>query len=259
MNFNLILELTKRDFTEKYSGNILGVLWAFIGPLVNIFIYLVIFSKIMGARLPGTSSTSAYGIYLAAGIIPWAAFASTVVRSSAIFVDRKGLISKIRISLPFLPLYIVLSETVIFLITITIYLIILALMGNPISSSIIFIPFIFIIQQIFAYGLGFVLAIFQVFIRDLRDATNIIVQLWFWITPIVYVYDILPDFAKKLFVYNPAYLFIKAYQDIFAFGKMPNFNNLIAVTIIGHALLLFGYFTYKRLEKDIRDFIWFSF
>lgn len=255
MTIGLLLELTKRDFTEKYSGSMLGVLWAFIGPLVNIFIYLVIFSKMMGARLPGVSSTFAYGTYLAAGIIPWAAFASTLIRSSTIFVDKKALISKIRISLPFLPLYIVLSETVIFLITITIYLIFLILAGNPFTTSIIFIPFVFIVQQIFAYGLGFIIAIFQVFIRDLREVTNIIVQLWFWFTPIVYVYDILPDFAKKFFIYNPAYLFIKAYQNVFVYGKMPDFYSLIAVTLIGHLLLIFGYISYKRLEKDIRDFI----
>ena len=255
MTISLLLELTKRDFTEKYSGSILGVLWAFIGPLVNIFIYVVIFSQIMGARLPGISSTFSYGSYLAAGIVPWAAFSNTIIRSSAIFVEKKGLISKIRVSLPFLPVYIVLSETLIFIITITIYLIFLVLIGHQFHHSVIFIPFVFIVQQIFAYSLGFFIAIFQVFIRDLREVTNIAIQLWFWFTPIVYIFDILPDFAKKFFIYNPAYLFIKAYHDVFIYGQMPDFNNLIMVTIIGHALLILGYFSYKRLEKDIRDFI----
>ena len=122
-----MIELTKRDFTERYSGSVLGVFWTFIWPLVNIFVYTVIFSQVMGARLHGASSTTySYGIYLIAGILPWTAFANTVSRSATIFVDKKTIISKIKVSLPSLPLYIVMSESITFLITLFIYMVFLA-------------------------------------------------------------------------------------------------------------------------------------
>ena len=256
MNFHLLLEFTKRDFTERYAGSVLGVIWTFIWPLVNIFIYTAIFSNIMGVRLPGSSSTYSYGIYLVAGLMPWIAFSNTVVRSSSVFVDKKHIISKIRVSLPFLPFYIVLSESVVFIITMAFYLVFLLLTGARIHlPALLFIPFIYVVQQVFAYALGFLAAMLYVFLRDLREIIGIVIQVWFWFTPIVYVFDILPDMAKRYFVYNPAFFFIDAYHEVFVFGRIPNVKYLVAITIIGHALLLLAYICYKKLEKDIRDFL----
>jgi lipopolysaccharide transport system permease protein len=252
---SLLIELTKRDFTERYSGSILGVFWTFIWPLVNIFVYTVIFSRIMGARLQGASTTYSYGIYLIAGILPWTAFANTVSRSATIFADKKGIISKIKISLPSLPLYIVMSESITFLITLFIYMVFLLITGTPIRITLIFLPIIYLVQQIFAFSLGFLITIFHVFIRDLREITGIVLQIWFWFTPIVYVYDILPEFAKKLVAFNPAFLFIKAYQDMFVLNQVPNFLNLMKLSIMAHLFLLAGYVIFKKLERDIRDFL----
>jgi lipopolysaccharide transport system permease protein len=247
--------LTKRDFTERYSGSVLGVFWTFLWPLVNIFVYLVIFSQVMGARLQGSSSTYSYGIYLVAGILPWTAFANTVSRSATVLVDKKHIISKIRVNLSSLPLYVVMSESITFLITLTIYVLFLLATGASVHKTIFLLPAVFLVQQIFAFSLGFLIAIFHVFVRDLKEVTGIVLQIWFWFTPIVYVYDILPDFAKKLVVFNPAFLFIKSYQDIFALNRAPDFYNLLLITLFAHGLLLAGYFLFKKLEKDIRDFI----
>lgn len=252
---SLLIELTKRDFTERYSGSVLGIFWSFIWPLVTIFIYIVIFSQIMGARLQGSSSTYSYGIYLVAGILPWTAFANTVSRSATIFVDKKSIISKIKVSLPSMPLYVVMSESITFLITLSIYIAFLLATGAPLRKTIIFVPAIYIVQQVFAFSLGFFISIFHVFIRDLKEITGIVIQVWFWFTPIVYVYDILPDFAKHLVSLNPAFLFIKSYQDIFALNQTPNFRHLILLTVMAHLLLFISYIIFKKMEKDIRDFI----
>ena len=255
MNLSLLIELTKRDFTERYSGSVLGVFWAFIWPLVNIIVYTVIFSQVMGVRLQGSSSTYSYGIYLVAGILPWTAFVNTVSRSATIFVDKKAIISKIRVSLPSLPLYIVMSESITFLITLFIYIVFLVLTGTPLRKTIILLPAIYLVQQIFAFSLGFLISIFHVFIRDLKEITGIVLQIWFWFTPIVYVYDILPAVAKKLVHMNPAFLFIKSYQDIFVLNQVPDSVNLLKLSVIAHLLLLAGYVIFKKLERDIRDFL----
>lgn len=255
MNVSLILELTKRDFTERYTGSILGVGWSLIWPLVSILIYIVIFSKIMSARLPGNTGIYSYGIYLVAGLVPWTAFANTVLRSSTLYLDKKHVISKINISLIRLPVYVVLSESVTFLITMAIFFIFLTYTNTPFSKTLIFLPFLYIVQQIFAYALGFFIAMFTVFLRDLKEVTGIILQLWFWFTPIVYVGSILPDFAKKLLIYNPAYLFVQGYHNIFVYQKMPDINSLLILTVSGHLLLMAGFVIYRKLEKDIRDFL----
>ncbi len=256
MNLRLILEFTKRDFTEKYAGSLLGVIWAFIYPLVMITIYAVVFSNIMGAKLrPGQNSGFSYVAYLVAGIIPWTAFANTIVRSSTVFLDQKRVISKVPLSLPLLPLYVVLSETITCVITFLLYIILLIVSGIPLNKSIIFLPIIYIVHQLFAYALGLFFAMFVVFLRDLKELINVGVQIWFWVTPIVYVVDILPDFVKSAMIFNPAYYFISAYHDIFVYGKNPDFIYLLVLAIAGHIILLFAYMLFKNKEKDIRDCI----
>lgn len=255
MNIRLLIELTKRDFTERYTGSVLGVFWSFIWPLVNIFVYIVIFSKVMGAKLPGVSSTYSYGIYLIAGLVPWTAFVNTVSRAATVFADKKNIISKIRVSLPSLPLFVVMSESITFTITLLIVIIFLLIMGTPLNKLLLFIPAIYLIQQTFAYSLGFLIAIFHVFIRDLKEVTGLTLQIWFWFTPIVYVSDILPGFVKEVIVYNPAFLFINAYHDVFVFRKSPNFLHLLCLTILSCLILLSAYLIFKRLEKEIRDAI----
>lgn len=255
MNLNLLIEFSKRDFTERYSGSILGVAWSFIWPLVNMAIYIIIFSKIMGAKLPGNSTTYGYSIYLVAGLLPWTAFCNTVQRASTVFVDKKHIISKIPISLPLFPLFIVISESFTFLVPLAVFMLFLLATGAPLPKSIVLLPFIYLAQQVFAYALGFLVGIFNVFLRDLKELVGVVLQIWFWFTPIVYVSDILPDFAKELIQYNPAYLFIKAYQDIFAFNQMPDLGALIILTLMGHLILVVGYAFSKTLEKDVRDFL----
>ena len=100
MNFSLIFELAKRDFTERYSGSALGFMWSFIYPLINIVIYIIIFGNLMGARLPGDTSIWGYGVYLISGLVPWTAFTNTVTRASTVFLDKKNIIAKIHVDLP---------------------------------------------------------------------------------------------------------------------------------------------------------------
>lgn len=255
MNFSLILELAKRDFTERYSGSALGFLWSFVYPLINILIYMIIFGSLMGARLQGMSSIWGYGVYLIAGLVPWTAFANTVTRASTVFLDKKNIIAKIHVDLPTLPLFIVISESVTFVVTLAIYLVILLITGIPLSWYLALIPLIYLIQQVFAYALGFFLAMFVVFLRDLKEVVVIGFQIWFWFTPIVYVFSILPPLAQQVLILNPMLPVVSAYHDIFVFQRMPSFFYLALVLIASVVLIVVDYVIFKKLEKDIRDFI----
>jgi lipopolysaccharide transport system permease protein len=255
VNFSLIFELAKRDFTERYSGSALGFTWSFIYPLINIVIYIIIFGNLMGARLPGNSSIWGYGVYLIAGLVPWTAFTNTVTRASTVFLDKKNIIAKIHVDLPTLPLFIVISESITFVITFAIFFMILLITGVPLSGYLVLIPFLYLVQQMFAYALGFFLAMFVVFLRDLREVVTIGFMIWFWFTPIVYVFDILPAFAKQILIWNPMLVIISAYHDIFVFQTMPPMFYLTLILLISMVLIIVDYVIFKKLEKDIRDFI----
>ena len=256
MKTSLILELAKRDFTERYAGSVLGVLWAFIWPLVMIAIYTMVFSRVMGAKLPGISSIYSYSIYLISGLLPWTAFSNTVMRSSTVFLDKKHIITKVSMPLPRLPLYIVISETITFTVSMCFFMAFMLRVGAPLTLKLILLsPFVYIVQQIFAYAIGFLCATLSVFLRDLRELVSIIIQLWFWFTPIVYMKEILPSFAQKLLLFNPAIYFIDAFHKMYFFNQFPDFKLLILLTVMGHILLLFAYLFFKKMEKEVRDFL----
>jgi len=255
INASFIIEITKRDFAERFAGSVLGSLWAIIWPIVNLFIYIVIFGKMMGARLPGTSEMNAYGIYLAAGLIPWTAFSSTINRSVSVFIDKKHIITKVNTSLPSLLIHICLSETITYLISMTVFFAILALQGHDFHKGLMLLPFLYYLQQLLAMSLGLFAAVLNVFIRDVREITGVILQLWFWFTPIVYVADILPGFVHNLIAYNPTYILIQSYQRIFVFNDYPPFHALVLLTVLTHVLLLFSFVLFRALERDIRDFL----
>ncbi len=251
----LLWELAKRDLWERYSGSSLGALWSIIYPLVTIFIYLIIFSSIMGARLPGTSNVYSYGIYLIAGVIPWTAFASTVTRESSVYLDKRHIISKIPVDLNCFPLYIVMSETMIFAITFSIFFLFLIVTGYVFSLYVLLIPVIFVLQQLFAYALGSILGMLIVFIRDLKEVVNVVFQFWFWLTPIVYVSDILPDFAQKFEAMNPAFWFIGSYQNILSYQQYPEPVFLVLLGLTTLILMGVKIKLMRMLERDIRDCI----
>ncbi|MCP4116869.1 MAG: ABC transporter permease [Desulfobacteraceae bacterium] len=255
LNLSFIIEITKRDFAERFAGSVLGSLWAIIWPLVNLFIYIVIFGKMMGARLPGTSEMNAYGIYLAAGLIPWTAFSSTINRSVSVFIDKKHIITKVNTSLPSLLIHINLSETITYLISMTVFFMILAFQGHDFHRGVMLLPFLYYLQQLLAMSLGLFAAVLNVFIRDVREITGVILQLWFWFTPIVYIADILPGVVRKLIEFNPIYIIIQSYQRIFVFNDYPPFHALVLLTVLTHAGLLFSLVLFRYLEKDIRDFL----
>lgn len=254
-NSSLVWELTKRDFSERFAGSVLGASWALIWPLVNLIIYIIIFGKVMGGRLPGSSNVYSYSVYVAVGLVPWTAFAGSISRCSSIFLDKKHLISKINISLPSLLVYVILSETLTFTFSLTFFFIFLLFTHYKFSINVFLVPYIYYLQQLLAFGLGLMAATMTVFVRDTKEITGVILQFWFWFTPIIYVREILPDVIKKILILNPAYIIIESYQRIFVFSDDPSYRSLIVLTLLAHILILISYLLFRTLEKDVRDFL----
>jgi len=258
MNLSLILNFTRQDLIDRYSGSVLGGAWSFIMPLVNIIVFVLIFSNIMGAKLEafGAEFTQyGYSIYLVSGVLAWNAFAAVLGRTTNIFKDKAGLIGKVNISLTVLPIYVILSESVIFIISMLFFIFFLTLIGFPLSWHWLILPFLYLLQVLFAYSLGFIFATLSVFIRDIREFVNVILQLWFWFTPIVYIIHILPDKLQILFQLNPMFQLMNAYRSIIIYHRLPEFNGIIVLFIISIILLVLSQYIFKKLESDVRDFI----
>lgn len=257
-NVAVLLTFTRQDLIDRYSGSVLGGAWSLLMPLVNILIFTLVFSEIMGARLSMAGMQQSeynYSLYLVSAMLAWNCFSATVTRTTTIFQDKAGIIAKVSISLRTLPLYLLLSESTIYVISMVFFLGFIVLIDFPLSWSLLALPVVFVIQQVIAYGLGLIFATFSVFLRDIRELVDIVFKVWFWLTPIVYVTDIIPDHWAGVLAYNPVTPFVDAYRDMVLLHQLPSLQFLVVTTTVAGVTLALALFITQRLQQDIRDFI----
>lgn len=258
MNWNLILNFTRQDLVDRHSASVLGATWTFILPLINILIFTLIFSRIMGMRIGGVGQDLGpygYSIYLVSGLLAWNCFAATLTRVTQVFHEKAHLIGKVRLSLWSLPVYIILSETVLYLIATTFFMAFLVLIGFDFSLSLLWWVPIFLCMQLLAFALGLVCAILSVFLRDIKEMVGVVVQLWFWLTPIVYVPVILPESVQQLLQFNPFYHLAAAYRSALLGTEPPSLLALTLIFLVAVVMLACAMWVGRRLERDIRDFL----
>lgn len=234
----------KRDFQSRYQMSILGAAWLVLQPLAMITVYTVIFSQLMQARLPQATGPFAYSIYLCSGILTWGLFAEILSRMQVVFIENANLLKKVTFPRICLPIIIILSCILNFLIIFSLFIIFLIVTGNfPGINFVYFLP-VLVIQILFASGLGVTLGVLNVFFRDVGQFVTVLLQFWFWFTPVVYVYTTLPIWAQGWLNMNPMTSIINGYHNIFLHNTMPDFyamkwTILLAVLFCGLGLYLF--------------------
>jgi len=183
----------KREFQSRYRNSLLGAAWTVINPLAMIVVYTLIFTQIMRAKLPGIESQYAYSIYLCTGVLTWGYFAEIVTRSQNVFIENANLIKKINFPRLCLPVVIVANASLNFLIIFGLFTLFLIFSGSfPGFVYLALIPLL-MIQVAFSIGLGMTLGVLNVFFRDVGQFFSVVIQFWFWLTPIVYPAAISPE------------------------------------------------------------------
>jgi len=254
-NILLAFQFAKKDFKERYVGTGLGQLWYILSPLITIFIYTVVFSDFMKMKMGVVDNAYAYSIYLVPGILAWTSFSTILIRLTNSFSEKANLIKKINIPMYTFQLSIIITEFFLFVISIVMGIIFLILVDHPVTWVFLWMIPIMLLQTLFAFGLGVIVSLFQPFFKDLKEAIPIIIQLWFWMTPIIYARELLEGKYPALLVYNPFYQFAKVYQDMFLYAKPPEFMNIIVISIMTISSLFIAAYLYKKMIATIKDII----
>lgn len=250
---SFILGSVKREFQFKYRNSMLGVAWTVINPLAMIIIYTVIFSKIMHAKLPGVDSTFAYSIYLCAGVLTWGLFAEIVSRAQNTFIEHANLLKKLSFPRICLPVIVVTTALLNFTIVFGLFSVFLLISGNfPGQAYLALLPVLAILVA-FAIGMGISLGVLNVFFRDVGQLFGLVIQFWFWGTPIVYPTSILPESVRSLMSFNPMANLIVACQDILVAGQWPAWQRLLPVTILAVAMCALGMRLFRKHAGEMVD------
>jgi lipopolysaccharide transport system permease protein len=249
-----VLGSIKREFQLRYLGSSLGFLWTIINPLAMIAVYTLVFSRIMRARLVGSEDGLAYSIFLCSGVFAWGYLSEVISRSVGMFLEQANLLKKNAFPRICLPTIVLGSATVNFVIIFTLFLIVLACLGRFPGVVVLGILPLLLVQQLLAVGLGLALGTLNVFYRDVGHVTNIVLQFWFWLTPVVYPSSILPERIRDLAeLLNPMTRLIAGYQDVMLYGKWPEYSAFGPHALVAAAVMLVGLVLYKRLVGAIVD------
>ena len=250
---DFILESVRRDFVSRYLGTKLGFFWAIAQPLTMILIYTLVFAEIMKPALPGHPSRFAYSIYLCSGILTWQLFSELLNRSVGVFVHNAGLLKKVNLPKLALPVIVALSGLSNFAVILSLFLVFLVAIGGfPAAAILAAIPLIVLVVAL-ALGLGVFLGTINVFYRDVAQTVSMLLQFWFWLTPIVYAGRVLPAFFAQIVAWNPMAPVVTFAQTIFLEDRVPAWSTLGYPAIVAAAFLLLGLFAFRRLSGEIVD------
>lgn len=240
----MMYNLVKKDLRTRYKGSVLGFLWTFINPLLQLIVYTIVFSTIMRVDV------EQFYIYLFVALIPWIFFTSSIQGGATSILAQKDLIKKIYFPRLIVPLSVVNAAFMNMIFSMAVVFVALIISGIGLSKYILVLPIIMILEYLLVLGLAFIFAALNVYFRDLEHILGIVIMAWFYLTPIVYTLDMIPDQYLKLFYLNPMTNIIMAYRDILYYQKMPDFNALGGIVVWSILIIITGYHLFQKLQKS---------
>ena len=250
---SFIISGIRRDIEIKYKRSYLGFLWTILNPVSQIFIYSIIFSHLMKSKVGGFDGEYGYAIFLCLGIIPWTFFSELLIRTTNVFIDNAHLIKKVSIPKFVFPIICLGSSLFNFFIFYFLFVAFAIMVGiNPANIILnIFIPLFFL--SLMGMSIGLTLALLNVFIRDVGNVLSIGLQFLFWLTPIVYNLNALPENLRGWLYFNPLSVCIIASQNILVSGQSTNLSNFSYPALVSVAFFIASYFLYFRLIEKLAD------
>ncbi len=216
---------------------------------------MVVFTIVFTFMMPN-NRIERFPVFILCAILPWQFFSSAVMQSIQSIVGSAALIRKVYFPREVLPIAIVVSNLINFLLALPVLFVVMIVLGNPIRIWVLYLPLIIFIQFIFILGIAFIMATMNVFFRDTAMIMDVVMQALFFMTPIIYPMDILPR-SREVFGYavnvhrlirwvNPLASIIDSYRVILHSGAPPALDFTVRTFVTALLILLFGYWIFQR-------------
>lgn len=248
-----IFSSIKTELYTKFVRSRLGGLWLILNPLAQVVIFAFILSAVLAAKLPGIDNQYAYAIYLMAGTLGWSLFSEIVNRCLTLFIDNGNILKKLVFPKIALPLIVTGSALVNNLLLFAAVLAIFGLLGHWPGTALLYLPALMAINIALALGLGLTLGVLNVFMRDIGQVVPVVMQFLFWLTPIVYMADIIPAQYRGWLGLNPLLPIIVGYQNTLLFDRAPDWGGLGLVGILSLALLAVSLLLLRKAAPEMVD------
>lgn len=244
----MIYSLVRKDLRGRYKGSVLGFLWTFINPLLQLIIYTIVFSVILRAGI------DKFYLYLFVALVPWIFFQTSITGGSASIHSQQDLIKKIYFPREVIPISYVTSCFVNMLFSFIIIFIIVAFSGVQLKVlGILCLLIIMFVEYILALGFAMIASAVTVYFRDLEHILGIVTMAWMYLTPIMYSIEMVPENLRSIFMLNPMTPIITAYRDVLYYGRIPHINTLLNGFLLGLATLVIGFSVFGKLKRHFAE------
>jgi ABC-type polysaccharide/polyol phosphate export permease len=243
------------DVRHRYAGTGMGLVWNVLHPLSMIAIYSIVFTTLYDRALAGVTGKFAYTLYLCAGFFPWMAFSECISRGCMVFSANSAYLKKLPVPEQVFVAQTASAATLGLAMNFVLLLIVSLAVGLPPNWHWLLLPLPLLLLQTAGFGLGMICGTLNVFFPDTAQIVTVVLQLLFWMSPIVYMRDQVNDRLWPVVASHPVTPAIKCVRDLFLYGQMP--PNWVwpamAAWAIGSSLV--GYFLLQALRPDIRDLL----
>lgn len=243
----LIKILTISDLKVKYQSSVLGFAWSLLNPLLMMLVLYLVFSNLFKAN------QDHFALYLLIGIVSWRFLAIGSSASMGAIVGKSSLVTKIYIPRQVLVMSTVLSSFISSILEFLVLVPLLIILGAGISPYILLFPFIHVIYFLIVYGLSLILAALYVYYRDLNQIWDVLIQIGFFLSPIVYPLSTVPPAYLKYYLLNPITALMQMYRDVLLYHQPPALGNAALTLGAGLILMVIGTMVFKRLERRFAE------
>jgi len=251
---SLLQQLVRRDFEQRFVGSAVGWIWGLIHPLVLLVCWWFVFVKVLHQK-PEGAATDYYPLYLFAGMLPWLLFSDTVQRSATTMLEQSNLITKTVFPSEILPVSVFLSSVVSHLLAVALMVAAAGVMLNQISIFLVLLPVYVFVLGLFAVGVGWIVASLHVFQRDTAQVMSVVLQFWFWLTPIFFMEGKYPQKARILLTLNPMNYLVRGYRQMLLTSTWgwTDLRDLAVAAGFGVALFLIGGLFFRYMKRGFAD------
>jgi lipopolysaccharide transport system permease protein len=247
-----VMSSIANDFRARLARSRLGTAWVVLQPLAQALIYATVLSSVLASRLQGIDNRFAYAVYLLAGILCWSLFVEIVTRCLSVFIENGSLLKKMQFPRISLPLVVIGSSLVNNVALLAVLLVLLPILGFYPTLLWVWIPLLIALTVALATGLGLLLGTLNVFARDIGQVMVVVLQFWFWVTPIVYPLNVLPEQFKALLLVNPVAPLVMAYHDVIVYQRAPG-TELWFPAIAAALFLALAFMVFRRASAEMVD------
>lgn len=250
----LVWTLAKNDFKTRYAGSALGIVWAFIQPLVTILVYWMVFQ--FGLRSSSPVEGTPFIVWLTAGMIPWLFFNEALMNATSCFVEYSYLVKKVVFKISILPLVKIFSSLFVHAVFVGFVTLLCIIYGTIDGLEVLQLIYYMICVVTLVVGLSFITSALNVFLKDFAQIISIILQVGMWATPILWPSTIVPQHLKFILTVNPMYYVVDGYRDAFTCNGIwfwdKGFQTIFfwGLTI---AFFVVGANIFKRMKPHFAD------